>query len=54
MHISRTLLSCPVWCGTHLTHLAMSSALNSFVTGGEDGYVRLHHFDMDYFTTKFF
>jgi hypothetical protein len=26
----------------------------SFVTGGEDGYVRVHHFDMDYFTTKFF
>lgn len=25
-----------------------------FVTGGEDGYVRLHHFDNDYFTTKFF
>jgi hypothetical protein len=21
---------------------------------GEDGYVRLHHFDNDYFTTKFF
>lgn len=26
----------------------------SFVTGGEDGYVRLHHFDLDYFSTKFF
>ncbi|KAG2442342.1 hypothetical protein HXX76_002428 [Chlamydomonas incerta] len=26
----------------------------SFTTGGEDGYVRLHHMDMDYFTTKFF
>ncbi|KAF5829878.1 hypothetical protein DUNSADRAFT_15394 [Dunaliella salina] len=26
----------------------------SFLTGGEDGYVRLHHFDLDYFTTKFF
>ncbi len=22
----------------------------SFVSGGEDGYIRLHHFDMDYFT----
>jgi hypothetical protein len=21
---------------------------------GEDGYVRIHHFDMDYFTTRFF
>lgn len=26
----------------------------SFVTGGEDGFVRLSHFDMDYFTTTFF
>mmetsp|Transcript_37121 Transcript_37121/g.82588 ORF Transcript_37121/g.82588 Transcript_37121/m.82588 type:complete len:325 (+) Transcript_37121:167-1141(+) len=26
----------------------------SFTTGGEDGYVRIHHFDMDYFTAKFF
>lgn len=26
----------------------------SFVTGGEDGFVRLSHFDMDYFTTNFF
>ncbi|KXZ44270.1 hypothetical protein GPECTOR_70g501 [Gonium pectorale] len=26
----------------------------SFTTGGEDGYVRVHHLDMDYFTTKFF
>ncbi|EFJ41733.1 eukaryotic translation initiation factor 3i [Volvox carteri f. nagariensis] len=26
----------------------------SFTTGGEDGYVRLHHMDLDYFTTKFF
>ncbi|MEW5303151.1 MAG: hypothetical protein WDW36_005871 [Sanguina aurantia] len=26
----------------------------SFVTGGEDGYVRLHHLDNDYFTTRFF
>ncbi|WIA20372.1 hypothetical protein OEZ85_004795 [Tetradesmus obliquus] len=26
----------------------------SFTTGGEDGYVRIHHFDMDYFTTRFF
>lgn len=25
-----------------------------FSTGGEDGYVRIHHFDDDYFTTKFF
>jgi len=26
----------------------------SFCTGGEDGYVRLHHLDMDYHTTKWF
>lgn len=26
----------------------------SFATGGEDGYVRLHHMDLDYFTNKFF
>eukprot|EP00930_Biecheleria_cincta_P080382 TRINITY_DN6860_c0_g1_i1.p1 TRINITY_DN6860_c0_g1~~TRINITY_DN6860_c0_g1_i1.p1 ORF type:complete len:338 (-),score=78.61 TRINITY_DN6860_c0_g1_i1:299-1312(-) len=25
-----------------------------FVTGGEDGYVRVHHFDRDYFTNKKF
>ncbi|KAK9822514.1 hypothetical protein WJX74_000134 [Apatococcus lobatus] len=25
----------------------------SFTTGGEDGYVRLHHFDADYFSTRF-
>jgi translation initiation factor 3 subunit I len=23
-----------------------------FATGGEDGYVRLHHFDNDYFNPK--
>lgn len=27
---------------------------HSFVTGGEDGYVRMQHFDQDYFTAKFF
>ena len=26
----------------------------SFATGGEDGYVRLHHLDNDYFSAKFF
>lgn len=26
--------------------------LHSFSSGGEDGYVRLHHFDPDYFTIK--
>lgn len=25
-----------------------------FCTGGEDGFVRIHHFDDDYFTTKYF
>ncbi len=24
----------------------------SFTTGGEDGYVRLHHMDLDYFTSE--
>lgn len=27
---------------------------SGFATGGEDGYVRIHHFDMDYFSSKFF
>ena len=26
----------------------------SFATGGEDGYIRLHHFDNDYLTARFF
>lgn len=26
----------------------------AFVTGGEDGYIRLHHFDNDYLTNRFF
>uniref|UniRef100_A0A061RNP7 Eukaryotic translation initiation factor 3 subunit I n=1 Tax=Tetraselmis sp. GSL018 TaxID=582737 RepID=A0A061RNP7_9CHLO len=26
----------------------------SFVTGGEDGFIRMQHFDQDYFTTRFF
>lgn len=25
-----------------------------FATGGEDGYVRLHHFDNEYLTARFF
>mmetsp|Transcript_53897 Transcript_53897/g.149892 ORF Transcript_53897/g.149892 Transcript_53897/m.149892 type:complete len:342 (-) Transcript_53897:172-1197(-) len=25
-----------------------------FITGGEDGYVRVHHFDQDYFTSRHF
>ena len=27
---------------------------HSFTTGGEDGYIRLHHMDNEYFSTKFF
>lgn len=34
--------------------VAVSPSGRSFATGGEDGYVRLHHLDLDYFTTKFF
>lgn len=34
--------------------VAFSPDGTSFVSGGEEGYVRLHHFDADYFTTKFF
>lgn len=34
--------------------VAFSPDGRSFTTGGEDGYVRVHHFDMDYFTTRFF
>lgn len=29
-------------------------SMRSFLTGGEDGYVRLHHLDLDYFNTKYF
>eukprot|EP00898_Chlorokybus_atmophyticus_P006720 jgi/Chlat1/7049/Chrsp56S06718 len=28
-------------------------ALELFASGGEDGYMRIHHFDADYFTMKF-
>lgn len=34
--------------------VAFSPDGTSFVSGGEEGYIRLHHFDADYFTTKFF
>lgn len=37
-----------------INSVAFSPSGRSFTTGGEDGYVRLHHFDMDYFTTRFF
>ena len=33
--------------------VAFSPTGRSFTTGGEDGYVRLHHFDADYFTNKY-
>ena len=32
--------------------VAFSPDGTGFVTGGEEGYVRLHHFDADYFTMK--
>ena len=34
--------------------VAFSPSGRSFATGGEDGYVRLHHLDMDYLSAKFF
>ncbi|KAJ9527349.1 hypothetical protein QJQ45_025617 [Haematococcus lacustris] len=34
--------------------VAFSPSGRSFVTGGEDGYVRLHHFDHDYLSNKVF
>eukprot|EP00232_Nephroselmis_pyriformis_P020878 CAMPEP_0182864750 /NCGR_PEP_ID=MMETSP0034_2-20130328/7326_1 /TAXON_ID=156128 /ORGANISM="Nephroselmis pyriformis, Strain CCMP717" /LENGTH=324 /DNA_ID=CAMNT_0024997013 /DNA_START=70 /DNA_END=1044 /DNA_ORIENTATION=+ len=33
--------------------LAFSPDGRSFTSGGEDGYVRVHHFDADYFKTKY-
>ena len=33
---------------------AFSPDGRSFATGGEDGYIRLHHFDNDYLTARFF
>eukprot|EP00241_Pyramimonas_parkeae_P006807 CAMPEP_0114255406 /NCGR_PEP_ID=MMETSP0058-20121206/17538_1 /TAXON_ID=36894 /ORGANISM="Pyramimonas parkeae, CCMP726" /LENGTH=323 /DNA_ID=CAMNT_0001369775 /DNA_START=72 /DNA_END=1043 /DNA_ORIENTATION=+ len=35
-----------------LNALAVNPDGRSFLTGGEDGYVRLHHFDADYFQLK--
>lgn len=37
-----------------LNAIAFSPDGKGFTTGGEDGYVRLHHFSSDYLTTKFF
>lgn len=34
--------------------LTLKLAVGLRHAGGEDGYVRVHHFDMDYFTTRFF
>ena len=33
---------------------AFSPDGRSFATGGEDGYIRMHHFDNDYLTARFF
>ncbi|CAD7704107.1 unnamed protein product [Ostreobium quekettii] len=37
-----------------LNSVAFHPSGRGFTTGGEDGFVRIHHFDDDYFTTKFF
>lgn len=37
-----------------INSIAFHPSGRSFTTGGEDGYVRIHHLDMDYFTTKYF
>lgn len=34
--------------------IAIAPDGKSFTTGGEDGFVRMQHFDMDYLTTNFF
>ena len=36
-----------------LNFVAFSPNGKSFTTGGEDGYVRIHHFDSDYFEQEF-
>jgi len=52
LSLSESTIMSPV---THLLSMFACLACHcSFLTGGEDGYVRLHHFDLDYFTTKFF
>ena len=37
-----------------LNALAFAPDGRGFITGGEDGYVRLHHFSSDYLNTKFY
>jgi len=37
-----------------INSLAFLADGRGFVTGGEDGYIRVHHFDQDYFTKKVF
>jgi translation initiation factor 3 subunit I len=36
-----------------INFIAFSPNGRSFTTGGEDGYVRVHHFDKDYYTTDY-
>ena len=37
---------------SHPSAVAFSPDGTMFATGGEEGYVRLHHFDADYFSLK--
>lgn len=55
-HIGPLQLAALIGCGVVWPRNALAWFRDGagFVTGGEDGYVRVHHFDKDYFTAKRF